>query len=34
VTSPLGGEQWQQRTAKPLGLESTLRLGRPAKIPK
>ena len=30
--SPLGGEQWQQRIAKRLGLESTLRpRGRPSK---
>jgi putative transposase len=29
---PFGGEQWQQRTAKKLGLESTLRpRGRPRK---
>ena len=32
--SPLGGEQWHQRIAKRLGLESTLRpRGRPSKIP-
>ena len=30
--SPLGGEQWQHRIAKRLGLESTLRpRGRPSK---
>ena len=31
--SPLGGEHWQQRIAKRLGLESTLRpRGRPSKV--
>ena len=32
--TPFGGEAWQERTAKRLGLESTLRArGRPRKLP-